>query len=129
MLCQLRFRVWCVVGRGSTSAGLRARRRASGSARRFAAAMSGFAWCGRPLLALNSDDLYGKVFHQRVPSGRVFSFLQTARRCGTLNTLSLSDRTFPCQGCGQVLDRDLNPAQNIKQQSLLNILAGDRWTA
>lgn len=62
----------------------------------------------------------GKVFHQ---IDRFFPSSKLHAACGSLNTLSLSDRTFPCQGCGQVLDRDSNAAHNIKQQGLLVMLA------
>ncbi len=37
---------------------------------------------------------------------------QECSRCGRLNTLSLSDRTFSC-ACGYVADRDVNAAINI----------------
>lgn len=62
----------------------------------------------------------GKVFQQ---IDRFFPSSKLHAACGTLNTLSLSDRTFACQGCGEVLDRDLNAARNIKEQGLLNMLA------
>ena len=36
--------------------------------------------------------------------------------CGTLNSeLSLTDRTWVCDGCGAVLDRDVNAAINIRE--------------
>jgi putative transposase len=62
----------------------------------------------------------GKVFHQ---IDRFFPASKLHAACGTLNTLSLSDRTFACQGCGQTLDRDHNAALNIQQQGLLMVLA------
>ena len=37
-------------------------------------------------------------------------------RCGwRKNDLTLSDRTFVCDSCGLILDRDLNAALNIKR--------------
>ena len=62
----------------------------------------------------------GKVFQQ---VDRFFPSSKLHAACGTLNTLSLSDRTFCCQGCGEVLDRDLNAAHNILQQGLVMMLA------
>jgi putative transposase len=62
----------------------------------------------------------GKVFHQ---IDRFFPSSKLHAACGMSNTLSLSDRTFVCQGCGEVLDRDLNAAQNIKRQGLKELLA------
>lgn len=62
----------------------------------------------------------GKVLQQ---VDRFFPSSKLHATCGTLNNLSLSDRTFACQGCGEVLDRDLNAARNIKEQGLVNMLA------
>jgi len=62
----------------------------------------------------------GKVFH---PIDRFFPSTKLHAACGTLNTLSLSDRHFQCAGCGQTVDRDYNAALNIKQQGLLVVLA------
>lgn len=62
----------------------------------------------------------GKVFHR---IDRFFPSSKLHAACGTLNILSLSDRTFACQGCGELIDRDLNAAQNIKQHGLLIVLA------
>ena len=40
---------------------------------------------------------------------------KTCSRCGSVKTkLSLSERTYRCDGCGLVMDRDLNAAINIK---------------
>lgn len=39
--------------------------------------------------------------------------------CGTLNTeLVLTDRTWQCEGCGSILDRDINAAINIRDAGL-----------
>ncbi len=44
--------------------------------------------------------------------------------CGTLNTeLSLKDRTWKCDGCGAVLDRDVNAAINIREAGLARLAA------
>lgn len=60
----------------------------------------------------------GKTFHQIdrwFPSSRIHN------GCGVKNTISLSDRSFVCCGCGEVVDRDLNAAQNIKHQGLIDL--------
>ena len=59
-------------------------------------------------------------------SYRVDRFLpssKTCYHCGTINEIELSDREFVCVGCGEVVDRDLNAARNIKHNGLLNMLA------
>jgi len=49
--------------------------------------------------------------------GQIDRFFPSSKRhfsCGWINeTLSLKDREWTCQGCGQVVDRDFNAAQNI----------------
>ena len=41
---------------------------------------------------------------------------KTCSNCGTIDSdLSLSDRTYQCNDCGHVQDRDLNAAINLKQ--------------
>lgn len=48
---------------------------------------------------------------------RVDRFFPSSKRCnscGWINeSLKLADREWTCQGCGEVVDRDLNAAQNI----------------
>ena len=45
---------------------------------------------------------------------RWFASSQTCSKCGSVKAkLSLSERTYTCEGCGLVLDRDLNAAINI----------------
>ena len=38
--------------------------------------------------------------------------------CGHVNEVTLKDRTFACQGCGKILHRDKNAAQNIHRQGI-----------
>ena len=46
---------------------------------------------------------------------RWFASSQTCSKCGSAKAkLSLSERTYACDSCGLVLDRDLNAAINIK---------------
>lgn len=60
--------------------------------------------------------------------GQIDRFFPSSKRCavcGWINqSLSLKDREWTCQGCGQVIDRDLNAAQNILQFGLLQRTEG-----
>ncbi|MCZ7569352.1 MAG: transposase [Ardenticatenaceae bacterium] len=60
----------------------------------------------------------GKTFHR---IDRFFPSSKLHMACGTLNDLSLSDRVFACQGCGVLIDRDLNAALNIKHRGLVEL--------
>ena len=60
----------------------------------------------------------GKAFHR---IDRFFPSTKTCHHCGTLNEVSLSDREFVCQGCGRLIDRDHNAAQNIKHRGLMDL--------
>lgn len=67
-----------------------------------------------------------KCFWNNKPFVRVNRFFPSTRlhaRCGTLNSVELSHRTFVCGGCGQALDRDLNAAVNIREEGLRIMLA------
>jgi putative transposase len=47
-------------------------------------------------------------------AGRWFPSSKTCSACGTAKAkLSLSERTYRCDGCGLVLDRDVNAARNL----------------
>jgi putative transposase len=55
--------------------------------------------------------------------------------CGWQDSrLTLSERTFRCQSCGLVIDRDLNAAVNLRHlvaasaSETRNAHGGDRWT-
>lgn len=49
---------------------------------------------------------------------RWFASSKLCSQCGSKKTdLKLSDRTYHCEGCGLVLDRDLNAARNILSQA------------
>jgi putative transposase len=52
---------------------------------------------------------------QVVKAGRFFASSKTCSGCGwRKEDLTLADRTFVCQACGLVLDRDLNAALNLR---------------
>ena len=61
--------------------------------------------------------------------GQIDRFFPSSKRCnscGWINeTLSLKDREWTCQGCGLVVDRDFNAAQNILQFGQLNMVGTD----
>lgn len=58
--------------------------------------------------------------------GQVDRFFPSSKRCnacGWINeSLSLNDREWICQGCGQIVDRDFNASQNILQFGKLNMV-------
>lgn len=54
-----------------------------------------------------------------VKVGRFFASSKTCNDCGHVNQeLELKDRTWICQGCGTIHDRDWNAAKNIEQEAL-----------
>ncbi len=61
--------------------------------------------------------------------GQIDRFFPSSKRCNSCKwineTLELSDREWTCKGCGQVVNRDLNAAQNILQFGKLNKVGGD----
>jgi putative transposase len=49
-----------------------------------------------------------------VLAGRFYPSSKTCSACGTVKaTLSLAERTFRCDNCGLILDRDINAAVNL----------------
>lgn len=55
---------------------------------------------------------------QVVRVGRFYASSKTCSDCGQINQeLTLSDRTWTCQGCGTIHDRDWNAAKNIEQEA------------
>ena len=57
-----------------------------------------------------------------VRTGRWEPTSKTCSECGTVKTkLSLSERTFNCEACGFIADRDLNAAINIHKLALKEI--------
>lgn len=56
---------------------------------------------------------------QVVKVGRFYASSKTCHDCGYVNqALELKDRTWVCQGCGTIHDRDWNAAKNIEQEAL-----------
>ena len=77
-----------------------------------------FKWCG------NIAERDGFHFHQVDPKHTS----QTCSSCGkkSRKKLSLAIRTFACQFCGKVLDRDHNAALNILYKAA-TAFRGERW--
>jgi len=56
---------------------------------------------------------------QVIVADRFYPSSKTCSRCGTVKeTLSLSERTFRCDECGLVIDRDQNAAINLKHYTV-----------
>ena len=65
--------------------------------------------------------VYKSVLHENTLTiiDRFFPSSKLCSCCGTLNTgLTLTDRTYMCQKCGMVKDRDLNAAENLNRAGL-----------
>lgn len=61
--------------------------------------------------------------------GRFFPSSKRCNACGWINqSLTLKDREWTCQCCGQVVDRDFNAAQNILQFGKLQSTEGHSET-
>ncbi len=64
-------------------------------------------------------ELYGNVLHV---VDRFFPSSKLCSRCGQIKTeLTLTDRTYVCQQCGMVEDRDRNAAENLNRAGLARI--------
>ena len=54
---------------------------------------------------------------------------KTCNRCGWIKKdLTLKDRTFICEQCGAILDRDLNAATNIQNAGTKILTDGEEFT-
>lgn len=64
--------------------------------------------------------------------GQIDRFFPSSKRhngCGWINqSLTLKDREWTCQGCGEIVDRDFNAAQNILQFGKLQSTDGQSET-
>lgn len=78
----------------------------------------------------NFIDLTGKIFgrltvvnlshkEKKLKSSGSYIFWDCVCECGSINKeLTLSDRVWECKSCGQVNERDLLAAKNIKKFAL-----------
>jgi putative transposase len=79
--------------------------------RRLARRIAGVGW-GE--LRRQLDYKTGRVGGRLVVADRWFASSKTCSGCGVVKAkLRLAERTFRCQACGLVLDRDLNAARNL----------------
>jgi len=64
-------------------------------------------------------DKYGKNI---VELGRYDPSSKLCSKCGNLKRdLKLSDRTYSCDVCGQIIDRDYNASKNIRKIGLIKV--------
>ena len=61
--------------------------------------------------------------------GRFEPSSQLCCKCGHRQKMPLDIRTYKCLECGQVIDRDLNAAINIRNFALRNILRNTEGTS
>jgi IS605 OrfB family transposase len=55
-----------------------------------------------------------------------FASSKTCSRCGEIKPdLTLADRTYRCDHCGLLIDRDLNAARNLRKQAVMAIARGE----
>ncbi len=60
-----------------------------------------------------------KPYHMMVVADKWFPSSKRCSNCGYINHgLTLKDRIYTCPSCGNVIDRDLNAALNLKQYGL-----------
>jgi putative transposase len=64
------------------------------------------------------------TFRRVVRVGRFYPSSKTCHCCGHHPTLTLSDRTWTCEGCGVIHDRDVNAAINILSEGLRIVADG-----
>lgn len=64
------------------------------------------------------------TFKRVVRVGRFYPSSKTCHACGHIQTLTLSDRTWVCEKCGMVHDRDANAAINILSEGLRLLAVG-----
>ena len=68
-------------------------------------------------------ELYGR---QVVVVDRYFPSSQICSGCGATKKIPLEVRTYDCDCCGMIIDRDLNAAINLHRAgTALNALGGD----
>ena len=69
---------------------------------------------------------YGKICSK---IGRFEPSSQICSHCGYQQKLELNERTYICPKCGQIIDRDVNAAINIRNFALRNILKNTDGTS
>ncbi len=79
--------------------------------RTFALRIADAAWTEFARMLAYKCEWYGSTL---VVADRFFPSSKTCSECGAVKEkLALSQRSFTCEGCGAVIDRDLNAATNL----------------
>jgi len=90
---------------------------------KLAGAISDAGWGMFVTMLEYKADWYGKNI---LKIGRFEPSSKTCSCCGYINKeLTLKDRAWTCNGCGTLLNRDVNAAINIKSFALKNNLSGE----
>lgn len=88
---------------------------------RLALSVSDVGWSSFVEMLKYKAEWYGKNILQ---IGRFEPSSKTCNHCGQINKeLTLKDREWTCNGCGTLLNRDVNAAINIKNFALRNYLS------
>jgi putative transposase len=89
----------------------------------LAQAINDVSWSTFVTMLEYKADWYGKNI---LRIGRFAPSSKTCSCCGYINKeLTLKDREWTCNGCGSLLNRDVNAAINIKSFALKNYLSGE----
>ena len=89
----------------------------------LAQAINDVSWSTFVTMLEYKADWYGKNI---LRIGRFAPSSKTCSCCGNINReLTLKDREWTCNGCGTLLNRDVNAAINIKSFALKNYLSGE----
>ena len=73
-------------------------------------------------LAYKLFDRGGKL----IKIDKYFPSTKTCSHCGNIKDISLAERTYDCEKCGLVIDRDYNSAINIQREGIRILQGGSR---
>lgn len=73
-------------------------------------------------LAYKLFDRGGKL----IKIDKYFPSTKTCSHCGNIKDISLAERTYACEKCGLVIDRDYNSAINIQREGIRILQGGSR---
>jgi len=78
---------------------------------------------GRKVLATGVGGLMSALnkAHTPVQVDRFYPSTKTCSRCGHMQNVDLDEKTFRCEACGLVIDRNLNAAINNEREGLKSI--------
>jgi len=78
---------------------------------------------GRRVLATGVGGLMSALnkAHTPAPVDRFYPSTKTCSRCGHVQNVDLNEKTFRCEECGLVIDRNLNAAINNEREGLRRI--------